>query len=129
MDAHVMPRCMDSTPGRTDEERLSVTALPFMLCLRWQPRIVIDREDITVAGSAIVASGRAGLPLLVEVSALREVTWAARETVLAYEHPARIAILGYDDVDRVLMAFMVRSATKTRFFLDRDAAVRWLLQA
>lgn len=105
------------------------TVLPTVLQLRWRPGLVIDRFDMARAGSAVAASAGGALPLLVEVTALREVTWDAREAFAAYTHPAPIAILGSDAVDLVLTAFTVRSPTETRFFVDRDEAVRWLLRS
>jgi hypothetical protein len=109
------------------DPRFSFTVLPMLLQLRWRRGLVIDRSDIARAGSAVAASDSGALPLLVEVTALREVTWDAREAFVAYTHPAPIAILGSDAVDLVLTAFAVRSPTETRFFTDRDEAVRWLL--
>lgn len=108
--------------------RVSVSALPFLVRVRCAPRMVVHRADVVQAGRAIAASGGPTLPLLVEVSALREVTWDAREAVLSYRHPARVAVLGSDAVDLVLTAFAVRSPMDLRFFTDRDEAVRWLLQ-
>lgn len=109
------------------DRRFSVTVLPTLLQLRWRRGLVIDRSDIARAGSAVAGSASGPLPLLVEVTALREVTWDAREAFVAYAHPAPIAILGSDAVDLVLTAFAVKSPTETRFFTDRDEAVRWLL--
>ncbi|MPY11056.1 hypothetical protein [Arthrobacter bussei] len=88
----------------------------------------MQRADVVQAGRAIDSSGGSTLPLLVEVSALREVTWDARHAVLSYRHPARVVILGSDAVDLVLTAFTVRSPMTIRFITDRDDAVRWLLQ-
>jgi hypothetical protein len=127
---------MDTTVGdaRTiqaaagDADRFSLTVLPFVLRLQWAPRLVIDRADIARVGSALVASGRSTLPVLAEVSALKEITWDAREAILGYAHPARIAVVGSDAVDLVLTAFTVRSSSEIRYFTDRDVAVRWLLQ-
>ncbi|MFJ6003724.1 STAS/SEC14 domain-containing protein [Arthrobacter sp. NPDC092385] len=109
------------------DPRFSLIVLPTLLQLRWRRGLVIDRSDIARAGSAVTASDSGALPLLVEVTALREVTWDAREAFVAYARPAPIAILGSDAVDLVLTAFAVRSPTETRFFTDRDEAVRWLL--
>ena len=127
MDTNVVHDRRAQAPAE-DAARFSVTVLPFVLRLRWSPRLVIDRGDITRVGSAMVASGGSALPLLVEVSALQEVTWEARTAILSYTHPARIAIVGSDAVDLVLTAFAVRSSSETRFFTDRDEAVLWLLQ-
>ena len=127
MDTDVLDARPDHATSE-DEARFSLRVLPFALHLCWQPRLVIDRADIAQVGSAIASSGRRGLPLLVEVTALEDVTREAREAIHAYEHPARIAILGYDAVDRMLAAFTVRTATDIRFFTGRDHAVRWLLQ-
>ena len=127
MDTDV-PRARTDQATTQDEGRFFLKVLPFALLLHWQPRLIIGRADIAQVGSAIASSGRRGLPLLVEVTALEDVTREAREAIHAYEHPARIAILGYDAVDRMLAAFTVRTATDIRFFTDRDEAVRWLLQ-
>lgn len=119
---------MDSQVMTQRASRVSVSALPFLLRVRCAPRMVVQRADVVQAGRAIASSGGSTLPLLVEVSALREVTWDARQAVLSYRHPARVVILGSDAVDLVLTAFTVRSPTTIRFFTDRDSAVRWLLQ-
>ncbi len=120
----------DRTAGTDadDARRFSLTVHPFVLRLQWAPRLVIGQTDIARVGAAMAASGGSVLPLLVEVTALKEVTWDAREVIVGYEHPARIAIVGSDIVDLVLTAFTVKSASETRFFTDRDEAVRWLLQ-
>ncbi len=118
---------MDSQVMTQRTSRVSVSALPLLLHVRCAPRMVVHLADVAQAGRAIVSSGRSTLPLLVEVSALREVTWDAREAILSYHHPARVAILGSDAVDLVLTAFTVRSPMTIRFFAERDDAVRWLL--
>lgn len=128
MKTNVMRRC-EARPLVHDAGRFSVMALPDLLVLRWQPRVVIDRTLVSQACAAVAAaSGSAHLPLLVEVSTLREVTWEAREAILACGRTARTAILGADAVDLVLTAFTVRSTTETRYFTDRSEAVSWLLQ-
>ncbi|WDF34628.1 hypothetical protein PTW37_06955 [Arthrobacter agilis] len=128
MNSHATLRCSaPSSPGY-DAGRFTLSVLPSVLRLTWRHQIVIDHVDVARVGRAITASAHRGLPLLVQVSALREVTCEARQAVLGYSHPARIALLGSDDVDLVLTAFMVRAPSETRFFTDQDDAVRWLLQ-
>lgn len=111
-----------------EARRFSLTVLPFVLRLQWAPRLVIHQADISRVGAAMAASSESTLPLLVEVTGLKEITWDARKAIIGYEHPARIAIVGSDAVDLVLTAFTVKSSSDIRFFLDRDEAVRWLLQ-
>ncbi|TKV28159.1 hypothetical protein FDK12_09315 [Arthrobacter sp. NamB2] len=128
MHTALLRRCTSRTPEGHDVGRFSLRALAGLLHVRWQPDLVIDRTDITLAAAAIQARGGPNLPLLVEVCGLREITRDARDAILAYRHSPRIAILGSDAVDLVLTAFAVRSPIETRFFTDRDEAVGWLLQ-
>lgn len=116
-----------ATPERADDARFVLSRVPPLLWLQWRPRIAIQHRDVVAVGAAIAASGDPGLPLLVEIAALREVSWEARDAILAYEHPSRIALLGSDAVDLVLTAFTVKSRAETRFFTDRPEAVLWLL--
>ncbi|MBG6224818.1 hypothetical protein IWX63_001380 [Arthrobacter sp. CAN_A2] len=128
MDTNVMQRC--DARGLADRRtgRFSLAARPPLLRLRWGPRIAIDRDDVARVGSAIAASGSPALPLLVEVTKLKEVTWEARTAILAHDFPARVAVLGADPVDLVLTAFLVRTRTEVRFFTEPDHAEKWLLQ-
>lgn len=110
------------------DERFSVTLLPPVLVLTWTPCLLIDERDVLLATAAVCASGGGDLPLLVELSQPREITWDARKAVLDLPHRSRVALLGADDVDLVLTAFTVRSSADIRFFTDRDEAELWLLQ-
>ncbi|WP_104164462.1 hypothetical protein [Arthrobacter sp. SX1312] len=124
----MMQRCDSRGAADRRTGRFSLDVLPHMLHLRWTPRIAIDRNDIAGVGSAIAMSGSPTLPLLVEVTKLKEITWEARTAILSHEFPARVAVLGTDAVDLVLTAFLVKARTDARFFTEWEEAERWVLR-
>ncbi|WP_434994575.1 hypothetical protein [Arthrobacter sp. Ld5] len=128
MDANVMQRC--AARGLADRRtgRFTLTDSPRMIRLCWLPRIRIDRDDIASVGTILAACGSPALPLLVEVTTLKEISWEARTAILAHEFPARVAVLGADAVDLVLTAFLVKARAEVRFFTARDEAEGWLQQ-
>ncbi|WP_394252781.1 hypothetical protein [Arthrobacter pityocampae] len=128
MDTAVMQRCQARGLADRRTGRFSLAALPSLIRLCWVPRIAIDRDDVARVGSAIAASGATRLPLLVEVTKLKEISWEARTAILAHDLPARVAVLGADAVDLVLTAFLVKARTEVRFFTERADAENWLLR-
>lgn len=99
------------------------------LRLQWPPGARIEAEDIRSSISAVTAaSPRGKRPLLVEIGPLERISPEARQLLLEDTCSARTAVVGVDDVGRVLTAFNYRSATLSRYFAEEFAAIAWLTE-
>lgn len=99
------------------------------LRLQWPPGARIEAEDIRSSISAVIAASPLGKrPLLVEIGPLERISPEARQLLLEDTCSARTAVVGVDDVGRVLTAFNYRSATLSRYFAKESAAISWLME-
>ncbi|MEC5199818.1 hypothetical protein RCH21_002057 [Arthrobacter sp. PL16] len=98
------------------------------LCLQWSSGITVEAADVVSATTAVSAASPDGpRPLLVSINLLAHVTAEAKQLLIRDICSSRIAIIGADDMGRVLTAFTHRSVTPTRYFTDDQEATEWLL--
>ncbi|KQO00932.1 hypothetical protein ASF21_11615 [Arthrobacter sp. Leaf234] len=98
------------------------------LRLRWSADITVDSADVaSVSAEITVASPEGPRPLLMYVSLVGGITAEAKQLLIRNTRCSRIAIVGIDDIGRILTAFTHRSVTPTGYFTDDTAAREWLL--
>lgn len=98
------------------------------VCLQWSSGIILETADVVSAAAAITAVSPEGpRPLLLRIGLVEHITAEAKQLLIRDICSSRIAILGADDVGRVLTAFSHRSVTPTRYFTDDVEALDWLL--
>lgn len=99
------------------------------LRLQWRPGIRIEAGDIESTIAAVTAaSARGRRPLLVQIGPLERITPEARQLLLEDTCSARTAVVGVDEVGRVLTAFNYRSATPSRYYAEESEAIAWLTE-
>ncbi len=98
------------------------------LCLRWCGEITVGSSDVVSATTAVTAASPGGpRPLLVRIGLIEYITSEAKQLLIRDICSSRTAIIGTDDMGRVLTAFTHRSVTPTRYFTDDKEATDWLL--
>ncbi len=98
------------------------------VCLQWCGEITVGSSDVLAAATAVTEASPGGpRPLLVRIGLIEHITPEAKQLLIRDDRSSRIAIVGTDDVGRVLTAFTHRSVTPTRYFTDDDEAAAWLL--
>jgi hypothetical protein len=99
------------------------------LRLQWTPGDTIEAGDIESTIAAVTAaSPRGKRPLMVQIGPLERITPEARKLLLEDTCSARTAVLGVDDVGRVVTAFNYKSATLSRYFTQESDAITWLTE-
>jgi hypothetical protein len=97
------------------------------LRLRWAPGVTLQAEDIHSTISAVTAaSPRGKRPLLVHIGLVERITLEAKQLLIEDTCSTRTAVVGVDEVGRVLAAFNYRSATPSRYFTKEADAIAWL---
>jgi hypothetical protein len=97
------------------------------LRLQWTPGVSIEADDIRSTIAAVTAASPQGKrPLLVHIGPLERITPEAKQLLLDDTCSARTAVVGVDDVGRVITAFNYRSATLSRYFEQESEAITWL---
>ncbi|MHA7219061.1 DUF7793 family protein [Arthrobacter sp. MDT1-48-3] len=98
-----------------------------LLCLRWAPGVTMQAEDVRSTIAAVTAASPGGKrPLLVHIGLVERITAEAKQLLMDDTCSARTAVVGVDEVGRVLTAFNYRSATPSRYFTDESDAIAWL---
>jgi hypothetical protein len=99
------------------------------LRLQWTPGVTIEESDIRSTIAAVTAASAQGKrPLLVHIGPLERITPEAKQLLLDDTCSTRTAVVGVDDVGRVITAFNYRSATPSRYFTEESDAVAWLAE-
>jgi hypothetical protein len=99
------------------------------LRIRWAPGAIIDAEDIKSTIAAVTAASPHGKrPLLVHIGTVEQITAEAKQLLIEDTCSTRTAVVGVDEVGRVITAFNYRSATASQYFLDEDEAIAWLME-
>lgn len=100
------------------------------LRLRWSPGVTIEAEDVHSTIAAVTAASPRGSrrPLLVHIGLVERITPEAKQLLIDDTCSARTAVVGVDDVGRVLTAFNYRSATLSRYFTEESDALVWLAE-
>lgn len=99
------------------------------LRLQWASGVVIEADDIHSTIAAVrAASPRGKRPLLVHIGPLERITAEARQLLIDDTCSSRTAVVGVDDVGRVVTAFNSRSATLSRYFTKEPDAIAWLME-
>ncbi|MCU1634125.1 MAG: hypothetical protein JWM61_2777 [Micrococcaceae bacterium] len=97
------------------------------LRLRWAPGVTLQAEDIHSTIAAVTAaSPRGKRPLLVHIGLVERITLEAKQLLIEDTCSTRTAVVGVDEVGRVLTAFNYRSATPSRYFTKEADAIAWL---
>lgn len=97
------------------------------LRLCWNAGIVLDLPDVQASIAAVEAMSPAcKRPLLVHMDLVDGISAPARGLLLEETCSSRTAILGKDEVARVMTAFNYRAVTPSRYFTDEARAVGWL---
>ncbi len=99
------------------------------LRLQWTPGVTIEAADIHSTIAAVTAASPQGKrPLLVHIGPLERITPEAKQLLIDDTCSARTAVVGVDDVGRVITAFNYRSATPSRYFTKEADAIAWLTE-
>ncbi len=99
------------------------------LRLQWTPGVTIEARDIRSTIAAVTAASPQGKrPLLVHIGPLERITPEAKQLLIDDTCSARTAVVGVDDVGRVITAFNYRSATPSRYFTQESDAITWLTE-
>lgn len=97
------------------------------LRLSWTPFITLQLEDVQASVAAVEAASTGGKrPLLVHMNLTDAITAEAREFLLQETCSSRTAVLGKDEVTRVVTAFNYRAVTPSRYFTNESEAISWL---
>lgn len=116
----------------TDSEQLPMPRYTLsddgeFLCLRWAPGVTLEAEDIRSTIAAVTsASPRGKRPLLVHIGLVEHISPEAKQLLIDDTCSSRTAVVGVDEVGRVLTAFNYRSATPSRYFTEESDAIAWL---
>lgn len=99
------------------------------LRLQWTPGVTIEAGDIHSTIAAVTAASPKGKrPLLVHIGPLERISPEAKQLLIDDTCSTRTAVVGVDDVGRVITAFNYRSATPSRYFTQESDAIAWLLK-
>ncbi|MEV7638032.1 STAS/SEC14 domain-containing protein [Pseudarthrobacter enclensis] len=99
------------------------------LCVQCTPGVRIEGDDMRSKIAAVLAMSPKGKrPLLVDIGPLERIAPEAKQLVIHGTYSTRIAVVGADDVGRVISAFTYRSATPSRYFTQESDAIAWLLE-
>jgi hypothetical protein len=109
--------------------RFVLTDAGKFLCLRWAPGIRIQAADIHLTIAAVTTlSLRGKRPLMVHIGLVQSIALEAKQLLLEDTCSCRTAVVGMNEVGRVLTAFNYRSATPSRYFTEESDAVAWLTE-
>jgi hypothetical protein len=72
--------------------------------------------------------GQGRRPLLVHIGPLEPGHPEAKQLLIDDTYSTRTAVVGVDNVGRVLTAFNYRSATLSRYFAEQSDAIAWLTE-
>lgn len=110
------------------QQRFDLTDEGDFLRLCWHPGVQMELSDVQASVSAVESvSLDCKRPLLVHIDAVSGISTEARELLLEETCSSRTAVLGSDEVARVMTAFNYRAATPSRYFSDEAQALSWLL--
>lgn len=99
------------------------------LRLRWADGVTIESADVHSTIAAVTAaSPRGKRPLLVHIGPVERITAEAKQMLIDDTCSTRTAVLGADEVSRVITAFNQRSATPSRYFIEESEAIAWLTE-
>jgi hypothetical protein len=99
------------------------------LRLRWAPGVAMEADDIHSTIAAVTAASPQGRrPLLVHIGPLERVSPEAKQLLIDDTCSTRTAVVGVDNVGRVLTAFNYRSTTLSRYFAEESDAIAWLTE-
>lgn len=116
--------------GSVGLPRYTLSDAGEFLRLRWAPGITLYAEDVHSTIAAVRAASPEGKrPLLVNIGLVERITPEAKQLLIDDTCSARTAVVGVDEVSRVLTAFNYRSATPSRYFTKESDAVAWLRAA
>lgn len=88
----------------------------------------MELRDVQASVSAVEAvSTWCRRPLLVHIDLVDGISAPARNLLLEETCSSRTAVVGTDEVARVMTAFNYRAATESRYFSDEARAIEWLL--
>lgn len=111
------------------ELRYTLSDHGTFLRLRWVAAVTVHAEDIHSTIAAVTAASPEGeRPLLVHIGLVGRITPEAKELLIDDTCSSRTAVVGVDEVSRVLTAFNYKSATLSRYFTTEAEAVAWLLE-
>ncbi|KRF08580.1 hypothetical protein ASH00_02415 [Arthrobacter sp. Soil782] len=107
--------------------RFELTDEGAFLRLCWNPGIVMELRDVQASVMAVEAvSPSCRRPLLVHIDLVDGISAPARNLLLEETCSSRTAVLGTDEVARVMTAFNYRAATPSQYFTDEAEAIEWL---
>jgi hypothetical protein len=110
------------------EPRYVLSDCGDFLRLRWAPGITIDVEDVQSSIAAVKAASVSGKrPLLVHIDLVHQITPEAKQLLISETSTTRTAVVGVDEIGKVLSAFNYRAVTPSRYFDDEAEAISWLL--
>lgn len=114
-------------PEQKSAPRYTLSDEGDFLRLRWAPGVTMEAEDVRSTIAAVnAASTRGKRPLLVHIGLVERITAEAKQLLIDDTCSTRTAVVGLDEVGRVLTAFNYRSVTPSRYFANESDATAWL---
>ncbi len=113
-----------------EQSRYTLTDDGAFLRLRWAAGVTMGQEDVHSTIAAVTAASPGGRrPLLVSIGLVEGITAEARHLLIEDTCSSRTAVVGVDEMGKVLTAFNYRSVTPSRYFTDEADALEWLTSA
>ena len=113
-----------------EQSRYILTDDGAFLRLRWAAGVTMGEKDIHSTIAAVTAASPGGRrPLLVSIGLVEGITAEARHLLIEDTCSSRTAVVGVDEMGKVLTAFNYRSVTPSRYFTDEADALEWLMSA
>ena len=121
---------MHMTRDDGERARYALTDDGAFLRLRWAAGVTMGEDDVRSTIAAVTAASPQGRrPLLVNIGLVASITAEARRLLTEDTCSSRTAVVGVDEMAKVLTAFNYRAVTPSRYFADEAEAVEWLASA
>ncbi|KNC18431.1 hypothetical protein AC792_12445 [Arthrobacter sp. RIT-PI-e] len=118
------------TGGAVEQPRYTLTDDGAFLRLSWAAGVTMGEDDVRSTIAAVTAASPGGRrPLLVNIGLVEAITATARSILIEDTCSSRTAVVGVDEMGKVLTAFNYRAVTPSRYFTDEATALEWLMQA
>ncbi|MBG6219083.1 hypothetical protein IWX75_003574 [Arthrobacter sp. CAN_A6] len=89
----------------------------------------MEAEDVHSTIAAVTRASPTGKrPLLVHIGLVEQITVDAKQLLIEDTCSTRTAVVGVDEVGKVITAFNYRSATPSRYFVEESDAIAWLTE-
>jgi hypothetical protein len=119
---------MDTDGDSGERARYTLVDDGDFLRLTWTAGVTIRADDVQSTMAAVTAASPGGKrPLLVNIGLVAAITLEARHLLIEDTCSLLTAVVGVDEVGKVLTAFNYRSVTPSRYFTNEAEAIEWLV--